>query len=79
MAAKKRTVEEYYGEIPKTLDNQPFYGMTLDEEQLNFANMIINPDIDIIFVKSKAGTSKTTIKTRASNLLVKYGNIDNII
>ena len=79
MAAKKRTVEEYYGEIPKTLDNQPFYGMTLDEEQLNFANMIINPDIDIIFVNSKAGTGKTTITTGAANLLVKYGVFDNIV
>ena len=79
MAAKKRTVEEYYGKIPKTLDNQPFYGMTLDEEQLNFANMIINPDIDIIFVNSKAGTGKTTITTGAANLLVKYGVFDNIV
>ena len=79
MAAKKRTVEEYYGEIPKMLDNQPFYGMTLDEEQLNFANMIINPDIDIIFVNSKAGTGKTTITTGAANLLVKYGVFDNIV
>ena len=79
MAAKKRTVEEYYGEIPKTLDNHPFYGMTLDAEQLNFANMIINPDIDIIFVNSKAGTGKTTITTGAANLLVKYGVFDNIV
>ena len=79
MATKKRTVEEYYGEIPKTLDNKPFYGMTLDEEQLNFANMIINPDIDIIFVNSKAGTGKTTITTGAANLLVKYGVFDNIV
>lgn len=79
MAAKKRTVEEYYGEIPKTLDNQTFYGMTLDAEQLNFANMIINPDIDIIFVNSKAGTGKTTITTGAANLLVKYGVFDNIV
>ena len=79
MASKKRTVEEYYGEIPKALDNQPFYGMTLDEEQLNFANMIINPDIDIIFVNSKAGTGKTTITTGAANLLVKYGVFDNIV
>lgn len=79
MAAKKRAVEEYYGEIPKALDNQPFYGMTLDAEQLNFANMIINPDIDIIFVNSKAGTGKTTIATGAANLLVKYGVFDNIV
>ena len=58
MAAKKRPVMEYYGDMPKSFDDRPFYGLQLDNEQLNFANTILNPDIDIVFVNARAGTGK---------------------
>lgn len=43
MAAKKKTITEYHGEMPRSFDDQPFYGFQLDNEQLNFANTILNP------------------------------------
>ena len=54
---KKHTVEQHY-ELPKSFNDRPFYGLELDEEQLEFANTILNPDIDIIFVNARAGTGK---------------------
>lgn len=79
MAAKKKTVTECYGEMPVSFNDRPFYGLQLDDEQLNFANTILNPDIDIIFVNAKAGTGKTTIATGVANILVQYGAFDGIV
>lgn len=79
MAKKKLNVEDYYGEMPKSFDDRPFYDIHLDKEQLEFANAIINPDIDIVFVNSKAGTGKTTIATGAADVLVKHGVFSSII
>lgn len=78
MATKKK-MPETYSKLPKSFKDEPFYGLTLDEEQLNFANTIINPDIDIVFVNAKAGTGKTTIATGVANILVKCGVYDNIV
>lgn len=78
MATKKKSAESY-SKLPKSFDDAPFYGLTLDEEQLNLVNTIINPDIDIVFVNAKAGTGKTTIATGVANILVKCGVCDNII
>lgn len=58
MATKKKTVPDFYGEIPATLNDHPFYGLHLDEEQRAFANAIWSPDIDIIFCNARAGTGK---------------------
>lgn len=79
MAQKKRPIMDYYGEIPTSFDDRPFYGLQLDNEQLNFANTIINPDIDIVFVNASAGTGKTTIATGVANILVQYRAFDGII
>ncbi len=79
MTTRKKPTTDYLGEMPRTFNDHPFYGLKLDEEQLYFANTIINPDIDIIFVNAKAGTGKTTIATGAANILVQYGLYDNII
>ena len=40
MAAKKKTVTKEFGEVPKTIDDHPFYGLNLDEEQKVFVNAI---------------------------------------
>ena len=65
--------------LPETFKGEPFYGLTLDDEQIVFADTILDHDIDIIFVDAKAGTGKTTIATGVANLLVKAGLYDNII
>lgn len=79
MANKKRPITDEKHTLPKTLKGEPFYGLTLDEEQLAFADAILNPDIDIVFVNAKAGTGKTTIATGVANILVRCGVFDNII
>lgn len=35
MATKKKPTPNYYGEKPETMDGHPFYGITLDKEQLD--------------------------------------------
>ena len=79
MATKKKIQQEFYGEAPTNLDNHPFYGMTLNEEQKVFANAIWNPENLIVFCDSKAGTGKTTIAVGVANMLVQYGLYDGIV
>ena len=79
MAAKKSvTAGLTKKDAPQKIDEQ-FYGMKLDPEQLEFANAIWNPDIDIVFVNSCAGTGKTTIATGVADLLIKYGFYSGIV
>ncbi len=79
MAAKKKSIVQKVGEVPTSLNDHPFYGIELDAEQLVLANTILNMDIDIVFVNSRAGTGKTTVATGVANLLVQYGVYDGII
>lgn len=80
MAAKKRiNNNEDYGNAPLTLEEHPFYGLELDEDQKAFRDAIWNPDNLIVFCNSKAGTGKTTIATGVANLLVQYGHYDGIV
>lgn len=79
MAAKKKTIQETYGEAPEKIDGRLFYGLQLDEEQVAFANAIWNPDIDIVFCNARAGTGKTTVATGVANLLVEYGKFRNLV
>ena len=79
MAAKKKTVTKEFGEVPKTIDDHPFYGLNLDEEQKVFVNAILNPDNLIVFANAKAGTGTTLMAVAAANLLVQYGAYDGIV
>lgn len=78
MAAKKKS-EQSKSNPPKCIQQDMFYGMTLDDEQLEFANAIWSADYDIIFCNSKAGTGKTTIATGVANMLVYYGMYESIV
>lgn len=79
MAAKKKQTIEYCGDAPQTLKNHPFYGLCLDEQQIEFRDAIWNPDNLIVFANSKAGTGKTLIAIATANLLVQYGLYDGIV
>ena len=50
MPNKKKQAFEDYGTAPRDLNGHPFYGITLDKDQLNFANAILNPENLIIFL-----------------------------
>lgn len=75
---KKAVSPDFYGDPPKEIEKWPFYGVTLDDEQLVFANAIWNPDIDIVFVDARAGSGKTFVAAGVANMLVKYGLYNGI-
>lgn len=75
----KRKTPDFSKEKPTVIDDSPFYGFTLDENQLAFANAIWNPEIDIVFCNAKAGGGKTLIATGVANMLVQYGDYDEIV
>lgn len=75
----KKLSEMTCGSLPKDIDECLFYGFELDAEQKMFANAILNPEIDIIFCNARAGTGKTTIAVGVANMLVKYGEYDEIV
>lgn len=79
MTTKKTQKINEYGDPPKTLEGHPFYGIILDDEQLNFAEAIWNPNNLIVFCNSKAGTGKTLVAVGVANLLVQYGLYDGIV
>lgn len=66
-------------EAPKDLNDHPFYGLVLDEQQKAFRDAIWDPDKLIVFCNAKAGTGKTFIATATADLLVKYGRYDGIV
>lgn len=79
MATKKRQIPDIYYNAPQTLEDQPFYGLVLDDEQKAFRNAIWSPDVDIVFCNAKAGTGKTTIAAGVAKLLVDYRRYNQII
>ena len=79
MTAKKRQIPDTYYDPPQSLENQPFYGLVLDEEQKAFRDAIWSSDVDIIFCNARSGTGKTTIAAGAAKLLVDYGRYGQII
>lgn len=79
MSAKRKETKIVREAAPETITNTTFYGIHLDEEQMNFANAIWSKENDIIFVNAKAGTGKTLVATGVANLLHEYGFYRNII
>lgn len=77
MARKQQMIK--FDDPPDTLDNHPFYGLTLDEEQKVFRDAIWSKDIDIVFCNSRSGGGKTLISVATANLLVQYGIYSRLI
>ena len=66
MAKKSKVID--FSEVPETLNDNPFYGLELDEEQKVFRDMIWSKDKIIIFCNANAGTGKKTIATGVADL-----------
>lgn len=64
---------------PKTLEDHPFFGLKLDEEQRVFRDAIWSDDYDIVFANAKAGTGKTTLAVATALLLVQYGKYSGVV
>lgn len=77
MSRKQQMIK--FDDPPDTLDNHPFYGLTLDEEQKVFRDAIWSKDIDIVFCNSRSGGGKTLISVATANLLVQYGIYSRLI
>lgn len=77
--AKTNSKQNNKLDAPQTLDEHPFYGLQLDDQQRDFANAIWNPENLIVFCNAKAGTGKTTIATGVADMLVQYGLYDGIV
>lgn len=79
--AKKTTSASVvkYNDCPETLDDHPFYGLTLDEEQKKFRDYIWDKEHIAVFVNARAGTGKTLIAVATGLLLCKYGRYDGMI
>ena len=60
---------------------KPFYGLTLDEEQVAFVEAIMDLDKTIVFCDAPAGTGKTTMAMGAANILVqdKRNDLEGIV
>lgn len=64
--------------IPESLENHPFYGFTLDDDQKYFRDCIWSEDNIVTICDAKAGTGKTLVAIGTANLLVQYGRYDGI-
>lgn len=67
---------------PKKLDDCLFFkrlGFEMSDEQKALRDAIYSPDIDIVFVNSKAGTGKSVISLATAILMVECGRYDDII
>lgn len=59
-------------------DPEQFYGITLNDEQIHFAEAICNPDNLVVLCNAAAGTGKTLVSLGVANLLVQHGLYDKI-
>ena len=78
MAVKKKPQIYVSDDAPERIPANLF-GMTLDDDQLAFANAIWDKDNDIVIVNANAGTGKTTVATAVSVMLTKFGFYDGIV
>ena len=64
---------------PRTLEDHPFFGMKLDEQQTIFRDAIWSPDYDIVFANARSGTGKTTLAVATALLLCEYKRYSGIV
>ena len=75
--ARKKTID--YTQIPETLDDNPFFGIDLDEDQKIFRDAIWDDSKEIVFCDSAAGCGKTTIAVATAVLMHRFGKKQEIV
>jgi phosphate starvation-inducible protein PhoH len=65
----------------ESLPKNAFYGMILDEDQMDFVKAIKDMSKSIVFCDAPAGTGKTTLAMGAANILVqdKRNDLEGIV
>lgn len=79
MAAKKKNTSINYDNIPKTLDDHPFFGIVPDTSQKRLIDAVWKREKKMFLVNSIAGSGKTLISTALGVLMVKYGLYDKVV
>ena len=77
MAKKMAKVD--YTDVPETLDNHPFYGLELDDEQRKLVDAVWKRDKKLYLVNSIAGSGKTLMAVALGTLMVKYGIYEKVV
>lgn len=77
----KKAISNNYStsNAPETLNDHPFYGLTLDEDQKKFRDAIWDKKNIVTLCDARAGSGKTTIALGVANLLVQYGFYNEIV
>lgn len=69
-----------FEECPKSLTiDDPFFGLRLDDAQLQFVNTMLDKSVLFCGVDARAGTGKTLLAVATGYLMVKCGMYDNIV
>ena len=73
MASKKTQKLNLYGEVPKTLEGHPFYGLDCsDPEQTIYRDALWDQNKRLVIVDAVAGSGKTTLAVAVACMYVKY-------
>jgi len=65
--------------IPEKLDDDIFFGLTLDSDQKAFRDAIWDKNTISVFCNSRSGTGKSTIAVGVGMMLCEYGLYDSIV
>ncbi len=75
----RKSISISYDNPPETLNNHPFYGLELDNEQKSFRDAIWKREKSLFFVNSIAGSGKTLVSVATGLLAVKYGLFERLV
>lgn len=75
--ARKRTVD--YSQAPATLEDNPFFGLTLDDDQKKLRDAIWDDNVEIVFCDAAAGCGKTCVSVATAVLMHHFGKKQEII
>ena len=78
--AKKAVKETPKSEqAPVNLSESVFYGLKLNDEQIEFRDAIYDKKYDIVMCEAKAGSGKTLVTVATAVVMYEYGLIDEVV
>lgn len=76
----RKTASTKYDKCPDRLTvDDPFFGLRLDDAQLEFVNTMLDRSLIFCGVDARAGTGKTLLAVATGYLMVKCGLYDSIV
>ena len=77
--AKRTTSVRQTEDLPKDLKDHIFFGLKLDDDQIEFGNKILDEKIKCVFVDAQAGSGKSTVAICTAILMVESGVYSDIV